>query len=255
MKPIERIHVAPLGFEHDRVVKAAKQLKADCVILLEWGESKRPDFFEDVYSDLEQAGIEYELRSCNIFQMYDVVRVTATIARQHPDDDTYVNISTGSKISAIGGMIACMVSDATPYYVQPKYYGNSNSSSIEPVSYGVKEIRKLPAYPIDGPEEQHIYVLEYIYRHGPVTKIDLIHFGQGEGKEILADMPSDGLPFITDFEADSKKGHYNLLETHILKPLREKKFIVFTEVGRRTDIDLTDEGENTLSAFRHLIES
>jgi hypothetical protein len=255
MKPSERIHVAPLGFEHDRVVEAAKQLKADCVILLEWGQSERPDFFEDVYTDLDAAGIEHDVRSCNIFEMYDVVRVTATIARQHPDDDVYVNISTGSKISAIGGMIACMVSDATPYYVEPEHYGNSDPSSIEPVSYGVKNIQELPAYPIDGPEEQHIYVLEYIYRHGPITKIDLIRFGQGEGKEIPSGAPSDGLPFITDFQSDSKKGRYNLLETHILKPLREKGFIEFTEVGRRTDIELTEEGENTLSAFRHLIES
>jgi len=148
-----------------------------------------------------------------------------------------------------------MVSDAIPYYVEPEHYGNTDTSSIEPVSYGVKGIRELPAYPIDGPEEQHIYVLEYIYRHGPVTKIDLIQFGQGEGEEIPSGSPSDGLPFITDFQADSKKGRYNLLENHILKPLREKGFIEFREVGRRTDIDLTDDGENTLSAFRHLIES
>jgi len=35
MRPSERVHIAPLGFERDRVVEAAEQLKADRLILLE----------------------------------------------------------------------------------------------------------------------------------------------------------------------------------------------------------------------------
>jgi hypothetical protein len=167
----------------------------------------------------------------------------------------FVNIATGSKISAIGGMIACMVTDAVPYYVEPERYGEKNAQRVKPVSYGVKNIKELPAYPIDAPETQLIYVMEYIYRNGPVTKKELIEFGQGSGKPIQAGTPPEGLSFITDHEADSDRARYRLLETHVLEPLTEKRFIQTKEVGRRTDIDLTEEGENTLSAFRHLIET
>lgn len=255
MKPSERIHIAPLGFERDRVVEAAKQLKADRVVLLEWAQGKQPDLFEEVHNDLEANNIEPETRSCDIFELYDVIRVTASTVRQYSNDEVYVNLSTGSKISAIGGMVACMVTEASPYYVKPEYYGDTNGPSIEPVSYGIKNIEELPAYPIDAPEEQQIYVLEYIYRHGPVTKVELIEFGQGQGKDLPVGAPEQGLPFITDYDAGSRKGRYNLLENHILDQLREKRFIELTEVGRRTDIRLTENGENTLTAFRHLIET
>lgn len=255
MRPSERVHIAPLGFERDRVVKAAKQLKADRLILLEWGEGERPPFVEELYEDIEAAGIDQEIRSCNIFDLYEVVRVTAREIQKHADDDVFVNIATGSKISAIGGMIACMVTDAVPYYVEPERYGEKDVQRVKPVSHGVKNIRELPAYPIDAPETQLIYVMEYIYRNGPVTKKELIEFGQGNGNSIPAGTPAEGLPFITDYEADSDRARYRLLETHVLGPLTEKGFIHTKEVGRRTDVDLTEEGENTLSAFRHLIET
>lgn len=254
MRPSERVHIAPLGFEHDRVVKAAEQLKADRLILLEWGEGERAPFFDEVYDDIEAAGIFRETRSCNIFDMYEVVRVTAREVQKNAEDDVFVNIATGSKISAIGCMIACMVTDAVPYYVEPKQYGEEDAQRTKPVSYGVENIKQLPAYPIDAPETQLIYVMEYIYRHGPVTKKDLIEFGQGDGESIPAGTPTEGLPFITDHEADSDRARYRVLETHILEPLTEKGFIKIREVGRRKEVDLTEDGENTLSAFRHIIE-
>ena len=255
MRPSERVHIAPLGFEHDRVVEAARQLKADRLILLEWGEGDRPPFFEDVYADIEAAGIDRETRSCNIFDMYEVVGVAAKEAQMHADDDVFINISTGSKISAIGCMIACMVTDASPYYVEPEWYGEQDVQRTNPVSHGVKNIKQLPAYPIDGPDAQLIYVMEYIYREGPVTKKDLIEFGQGNRSSNAVKPPSEGLPFIKEYEPDSDRARYRLLENHVLKPLAETDFIETRDVGRRTDVDLTEDGENTLSAFRHLIES
>lgn len=255
MRPSERVHVAPLGFEHQRVVEAAKQLKADRLVLLEWGEGERPPFYEDLYEDIDAAGIERETRSCNIFDMFEVVRVTAREVQQHADDDMFINISTGSKISAIGCMIACMVTDAVPYYVKPERYGEEDAQRTKPVSHGIKDIKQLPAYPIDAPNTQLIYVMEYIYRYGPATKKELIEFGRGNGESIPAGAPPEGLPFITDHETDSDRARYRLLETHVLGPLAEKGFIETKDVGRRTDTDLTEEGENTLSAFRHLIET
>jgi predicted transcriptional regulator len=207
-----------------------------------------------MFDDIEAAGIDREIRSCNIFDLYEVVRVTAREIQQHADDDVFVNIATGSKISAIGGMIACMVSEADPYYVEPARYGDKDGQRVKPVSHGVKNIKKLPAYPIDAPEKQLVYVMEYIYRNGPVTKKELIEYGQGNGKSIPAGTPPEGLPFIADYEANSDRARYRVLETHVLEPLTDRGFIETKETGRRIDIDLTEEGENTLSAFRHVIE-
>jgi len=125
----ERVHVMPLGFEHDRIVEPAREYRADRVILLDWiaDDIERPAYHEDVLADLDAAGIATERRDCELFDLYDSIAVIAeaVTAEATPDrdddvpDDVYVNLATGSKITAIGGTIACMVTgDATHYYVR-----------------------------------------------------------------------------------------------------------------------------------------
>lgn len=254
MEARERVHVAVLGFEHDRIVEPAKRLKADKMVLLNWGGGEQPAFFQEVKEDLTEEGITTEERTCDIYDMYDVVRVTTSVVRRHPEDDVNVNISTGTKISAIGGMIACMVTEATPYYVKPDSYGDVDAAEPQPVSEGVDWIDGLPAYPIDGPEAQHVYILEYLFRHGPASKRELIEFSRGEGKELKTGNPDGKLPFLADSEGDSRKSWYRLLDNRILDPLQEKGLIQLEEVGRRIDVDLTQDGKNTVTAFQHIIE-
>lgn len=254
MQAPERVHVAPQGFERDRIVEPARRLKADSLVLLNWGGGAQPDFFENVIEDLEESGIDTDVRSCEIYDMYEVIRVVTTVVQEHKDDQVYVNISTGTKISAIGGMIACMVTDAVPYYVRPESHGDSTDADPTPVSHGVEEIVELPAYPIDGPDHQHVWILEYLYRHGPCSKKALIQAGKGDGKELAIGDTEFPLPFLADSKADSRKSEYRLLDSRILEPLSEKGFIELEEVGRRTDVDLTPEGENVVTAFSHLLQ-
>lgn len=100
---------------------------------------------------------------------------------------------------------------------------------------------------------QHVYGLESIYRYGPETTTERVEFGRGQGKEIKAGVPGDGLPFITERESNSEKARYRLLNQFSTRS-NGREGIRRALVGRRTDIDLTNEGKNTLSVFRHLIE-
>jgi len=254
MEAPERVHAAALGFEHDRIVEPAKELKADKMVLMNWGAGEQPSFFDDVWADLEAARIQVEERSCNIYDMYDVLRVTTAIVRDHSSDVVNVNISTGTKVSAIGGMIACMITDATAYYAKPETYGDSEAGEPAPVSQGLESIDQLPSYPIDGPEEQHVYILEYLFREGPASKKELVEFSRGLKDDLPSGNPDGELPFIAKSEANTRKSWYRLLDSRILELLKEKGFVETEEVGRRTDVSLTQEGENTVTAFRHLIE-
>lgn len=245
MRVRERVHVAPLGFEYDRVLLPAQNLKADVVYLLEHNlpDATDPWYHEELREELEESDMELERRDCNIFDLYETLGTVAEIISERTEDDVYVNVSSGSKISAIGGMIACMATGATPYYAHPLSYGREDLEKPEPVSEGLEDISELPAYPVDAPSEEKVAVLAYISQQDYATKEDLIEFSE-----------SEGLEYISESEAESKKAKYRLLETNIISPLSEDGYIEINQVGRTKRVSLTPAGENALKAFGYLNE-
>ena len=110
-------------------------------------------------------------------------------------------------ITAMGGMIACMVTGkAEPDYVLAEEY----SGGDEPVSHGVETKMDLPQYPIAKPDPQHIAVLGYLVteednlREGisySVRKKDLTEFGEQEE-----------LPVTAHYDGNSYNGQHRWLE-------------------------------------------
>lgn len=256
MQVPDRIHISPLGYERDRVVEPAKEYKADRVFLLEHDEpeTEKPWYHDALKEDLAEAGIGVDSIMCDIFDLYTVLGVIAELIVGHADDEVYVNLSTGSKISGIGGMIACMVTrevaNVTPYYVHAEGYTPDEGTDEKPVSYGMAGISELPAYPIEGPSRDEITMLAYIEsQEERVTKKELIRQARlvvdrfkrnAEDKDI---QPGDA-PYM---------GEYRLLDTHILDPLAERDCVEITEVGRSKEVTITVEGQNTLRAFEYLL--
>ncbi|WP_225333357.1 HFX_2341 family transcriptional regulator domain-containing protein [Halomicrobium urmianum] len=250
MQTAERIHVAPLGFEFDRILLPALEYSADRVVLLEYiaSDIERPPYHDELAVALEEEGIDCERRECNIFDLYESVAIIAEIASEHRDHNVYVNLSSGSKITAIAGMIACMATRAAePYYIRADTY---TSDPHEPLTHGMEKAIDIPTYRMDRPERQEIEILEYIRSvkedhetRSVVSKKDLLEFS--EDKQ---------LPFIENYQGDTTKGKYRLLKTHIVEPLTEKGYITVTDAGVRNDVSLTEAGRNTLRAFRYLLE-
>ncbi|AZH24632.1 HFX_2341 family transcriptional regulator domain-containing protein [Haloplanus aerogenes] len=256
MNVAERVHVMPLGFEHDRIVEPAREYRADRVILLDWlaDDIERPAYHDDVLADLDAAGIDAERRDCDLFDLYDSIAVIAEIVTDEatPDDaddvanDVYVNLATGSKITAIGGMIACMVTGAaTPYYVRAERY----ASGTEPVGYGMELAIDLPTYPMDRPDYQQIAVLDRLADEGPCSKKELIRFG-AEWE----------LPFVDDcdrpFDAAGKptKQSYARLRRHVVEPLEERGFVTVESVGTTRQVRATEAGRNARTAFGYVLD-
>jgi hypothetical protein len=178
----DRVHISPLGYEYDRVLEPAVEAKADRVYLLEHSESdnEEPEYHTELVEELQETGIAVQSVSCDIFDLYAVLGKVAELITEHITDEVYVNISTGSKISAIGGMIACMVTresaNVTPYYVRAEGYTPDEEKNNEerPVSFGVAAISELPTYPIQGPSREEISILQYIAKEEPISKKQLI---------------------------------------------------------------------------------
>lgn len=237
----ERVHIMPVGFEFDRIIEPADRFRADKVVLIahtedeEDGEGQQK--WNQVTDELDERGIEYEPAVCDIFDLYDSLGTIAEIISNHAEDSVHVNITTGSKVTAIAGMIASMVMDATPYYVRAKDYEDDPKD--------ITDVTELPTYPINAPDIEQISVMEFIHtwneHQGPPTKGETIHFSERED-----------LAYIRKNIAG--KGKYRLLDTHIVEPLKERGWLAESKQGRNKVLELTEKGKDARQAFRWLID-
>ena len=240
----DRIHIVPLGYERDRVIVPPREMRADKVVLVTHArddEGDVPEYYSDIYDAFEEVSIEVEETECDIFDLYDALGTIAGLIQQFRHEDVHVNLATGGKVTAIAGMIACMVTEsAIPYYVSAENYGDHQKT---PVAQKVTNISNLPTYPINAPTREQVQMLARIAYQGPISKQDLIRYAE-----------SEQLPFIADYESDEPKGKYRKLDAHILNPLLDDGYVTSSEQGRKKMIDITPDGENTLHAFRYMLD-
>lgn len=234
----DRVHVVPLGYEHDRVVEAADDYRADKVILVRHtDDDPGSKHISDVVDSLENLNIGYQLDSCDIFDLYDSIGTIGDIISEHDSDEVYINISAGSKITAVAGFIAGTVTDTTVYYGKAEKYDGTPS--------GFESAFQLPHYPIDAPDKQQIITLTVLHelseRNIHPTKGDLIHIAMQNHLE------------FTQRNVD-EKGLYRLLGTQILEPLSEYGYVESYKDGRSKRVKLTEQGEGAYEAFKSLID-
>lgn len=169
--------------------------------------------------------------------MYATLWAFAEIIDKYSRDDVFVNLSTGSKITAISGMIACMGTEAYPYYVKAAEYTG------ETISKGVKDTVQLSAYPIGVPDRQYLKVLDYIAENGPVAKKDVVEFVQEQE-----------FPLLAEYNRQAIRHLYKPVNQEILDPLAERGYIDVQRRGQEKQIHLTTDGEETLKIFQYLLE-
>jgi len=246
----EHVHVVPLGIEHDRIVEPAVDHGADRVVLLQYLPPSLRDHLrdDDVVAALSGDGIDCEVVEVEVRDLFDAVAAFGRVFDRYEDDHVFVNLATGDKLTAIGGMIACMADGtATPYYVEAEAGG----SRQPPAPRGVRSVDTVPPYPIDRPEYQHLAVMEHIADSERTTadgepyriKRELFEFGEAEG-----------LPFMREFDGETDKGKFRRLDAHVFGPLSERGYLEVREVGTRKRVFLTEDGRNTLRAFRYVLD-
>jgi hypothetical protein len=88
-------------------------------------------------------------------------------------------MSVGSKIQAIASMMACMMfkdmACIKPYYPVPERYNSSLVKEDKQQTEGLKEIKPMPEYKIEIPNEKLIKCMPLINQrtNGEITKHDL----------------------------------------------------------------------------------
>jgi hypothetical protein len=250
-----RIHIAPVGFEIDRVVLPLIQMEADRVWLI---AERDPDldkgrlFFEKVTDGIHEKNkkCEVKVKRCDFEgrDLYDVLHAYREIIEVEKENQIFVNISTGTKIHSIAGMMACMIFKdlafrLTPYYAKPEDYLSHPEEGIQ-MSSGCSEIYELPNYKIERPSEYLIKVLKIIDEdcnsgRGNITKRELINKLVDQDLLPLQDKPGRTI-------RNEKIARYLSLQRKYIEPLLSWRFIKITGPKKRGKIELTKEGKNIL---------
>lgn len=244
-----RVHIAPLGFEVDRIVLPAIRLRADAVWLLvhsNRSEDKAEPFEAEIRERLGREGIEVRAEYAdrkNLFGMLRAVRGIIAGGAEGGGNDIYVNVSSGSKIQSIACMMACMMwndtASITPYYAEPEEYTSSAESpgrAPEQMSRGLKSITTLPKYRIQTPRQELVRALAI------VSGADGGRIRKGEMAERAEEL---GIITVNSREENRESARFASLAKNIVEPLTDEwNFLRVEKVGRTRWVSLTEEGRN-----------
>ncbi|GAA0259157.1 DUF6293 family protein [Haladaptatus pallidirubidus] len=244
MQSIDEVHIAPLGYEYDRIVEPVRKHGVDVLYLLEHDgpPNERPVYHDELKSVLANDGIDVRSEAVDLLDIYDVLGVVTTLVSDHEDDIVRVNVSSGSKLSAVGAAIACMATNATAYYVEPEGYAHQDRDERQSYGYVGEEV--LPTYPIESPTRDQVAVMDYLEEadtevYTPKKK-DIINYAE-----------SAELSFISESSPANDKAKFALLNANIVDPLAGDGYVNVSKVGRQKQVTLTETGRDVLRAFRH----
>jgi hypothetical protein len=233
-----RVHIAPVGFEIDRIIVPAINMRADKVWLIghsNLSEDKARPFLEKVRKTLEKKNIEVKEVTADRYRLFDIVRTIKEIISEEKNNDIYLNVASGSKSHAVGMMMATMIfddrSNLHPFYAQAKEYHHTKLS--EPQTSGIEAIHDLPTYRIQTPEKKHLEALKILVDKGGKLK-----------KKEMAEIAEEQKIIIINAEpSNHSQARFASLDKNIISPLEHDWGYITTEkVGRNRWIHLTDEG-------------
>ena len=235
-----RVHIAPVGFEIDRIVIPAVEMKADKVWLIAHDnvdEDKATKYREKAEKRLEQKGIKTEIAYANRLRLFPIIKVITEIIFKNRKNEIYVNVATGSKIHAIGCMMACMLFDDRekihPFYAQAEKYHEYEGK--EQQTYGVAEIHPLPTYRIGTPKRELLEAMRIIKDAG----------GRIQKKKMAEEAEKSKIIIINAKEQNFTQARFASLDKNIVQPLVDTwGFVEVEKIGRNRWIKMTEDGEH-----------
>jgi hypothetical protein len=248
--PHARIHVAPVGFEVERVTEPVLQERADRVYLItRTRDDAAQPFVDEVVRRLRRARrpVEVEVRRADIWDVFGALAELRTIFERERRIDRHasdvvpirVNVSTGTKITAIAGTLACMLWKGEPYYAQvTQAWYSGLTPQVRPVNDIVSRIDPVTVYELRAPTPELVEVLEALERRGgELRKRELL-------RELGLDRRAGG-----DGRVLSPQAQHSRLRGR-LEPLEGKWGFVSSEFGgSRGRVRLTRQGRLALALF------
>ena len=235
-----RIHIAPLGFEIDRIILPLKQTKADklCLIVHEkTAEDKSGAYLEKIRKECKKLNVKLELSYANRLSIFNMIKLVKEIITNEEKNYIYVNVASGNKIQAIACMMACMIlkecKNIQPFYAQPEEYATFEGKQQ---SSGLKDTIPLPVYEVQTPKQQLLDALKIVYDHDKqkLTK-----------KEMAVLAEEQNIITVNAEKENHSQVRFASLDKNIIEPLEKQwGFIEVEKIGRNRWIKITEEGKN-----------
>lgn len=235
-----RVHIAPLGFEIDRIVIPLKETKADKLWLLiheKTSEDRSGPYMEKIKKECKKLGVQMNVSHVDRLSIFKVIKAVKEIISQEKNNYIYVNVASGSKIQAIACMMACMIlkecKNIKPFYAVPEKYAAFEGKQQ---SSGIKDTFPLPIYEIQTPKPKLLQALKIVHqtKNQKITK-----------KEMAEIAEEQGLITITSEDKNHSQARFASLDKNIIQPLMEQwNFIEIEKIGRNRWIKITEEGQN-----------
>ncbi len=235
-----RVHIAPLGFEIDRIILPLKETKADKLWLLvheRTAEDKSGPYLENIRKKCKKLGVKLEITYADRLSIFKVIKSVKEIIMQEENNYIYVNVASGSKIQAIACMMACMIlkecKNIKPFYAEPEKYAAFEGKQQ---SFGIKDTIPLPIYEIQTPKPKLLQALKIIHdaKNQKITKKEMAQIA--EEQEII---------LINSEEKNHSQARFASLDKNIIQPLVDEwSFVEIEKIGRNRWIKITEEGRN-----------
>jgi ribonuclease J len=102
---------------------------------------------------------ELETLSTDVWDLFSCLETYRTIFSEQSGHHVFVNVSTGSKITSIAGMLACMLWGGSPYYAKLNYSIIAAAKKKDTGAAEVPDIDDLPVYSIHKPSQETLSVI------------------------------------------------------------------------------------------------
>ena len=235
-----RVHISPIGFDVIRVTKPLTEMKADKAYLVSHSSDNNPTkkFVNKVKKELNKCShVEIIEVKTDIWDMNDCLKQFKEIKDKEKNNDIFINISTGTKITAVAGMLTCMLWTANPYFVPIKYPDNIELPSSDEVG----ESYMLPLCKINKPNQRILQILSLLYsNNNSMRKSELID--ELQSLEIIKQNDADNREYTTPAKHSQLRALLNPMIT-------EWHYVRVEHHGRRSEVHITEEGKNALRIF------
>jgi len=237
MKFPERVHVAPIGFEIDRIVLPFLAMKGERIhLIVRKGRNERGDkCVKGVKEDLEAKKRLYEVHETEL-DLFKLIHLCRGVVEKElkAGNHVFVNMSSGGSMHAVACHFATLTfkEGVSAYYAYPERYIESVNSDRPQLSAGLSKVEIVPHYSIELPGENELRLLKIVAEAKIPSK-----------KAILEACIEGGL--ITS-EGKSKPYGHVVLDNRFIRPLEEKGLLTVEDKGRTARVTPTEKGINTL---------
>src|SRR2546427_4477047 len=240
MKNPLRVHICPVGFEVQRVADPLARMKADKAYLITYrADDPAHQCLVRIKESLSKQAVQIQLieEYVNIWDLVQCIIKFKDVIRRERGNTVFINVSTGTKVTAIAGTIVSMLEGSTPYYAKVDH---TQQRHPIPTREKVDDPFEVPVYRLKPPRPEAVKILEFIDKsNGFLKKKELIR----KLREIEIIRP------VTKPNLSQAAAHSQLRA--LLDPLeKDWHFITSENQGRSSVIQLTEQGRIGLQVFR-----